>query len=248
MGRTSVRPIIILTQLRTICIHRNTYVMRMYLACESREILDFTLQGYRQHAAPFITVDSADRYGELLQHEADPKPLLLDVDSPMAPAILTMLQNAGETPPVPLVALVNTKHPVPEELPLPDHAIRLRKPFCIAGIEQAEKRAVRAAQGLPDEELQQGDVSLFPATGAAFRAGVPLRPHPREALLLEALMRAPGEVLERDFILQRFFDYTARLRPNLVDVLACRLRSRLHNGFDTPVLHTVRGKGYMFHP
>lgn len=225
--------------------------MHIYLSSEEKEIIRFTSDAISTSKVAFTVVNSAEELEKQLRSPASPAQnvLMLDIDCSGTQQILEKLSSASlSDASLPLAVLAHTKHPIEGEPILPEHAIRIRKPFCIAALEHACIRAQRVRNGMPDEVLQAGDIVLYPSTGAAYRAGIPLRPHPREALLLEAFMRAPGEVLSRDYILKHFFDYTARPRPNLVDVLACRLRSRLHEGFETSVLRTVRGTGYMFQP
>ncbi len=170
--------------------------------------------------------------------------VVVDTEGPLAQEMLHTASACG----YPLAALVKTKHHMPGALALPPETIRIRKPFCLAAIEQAAVLASRVRRNLPPEELHVGDMLLIPSSGATFRAGIAIPLHPREALLLEMFMRSPGEIIAREHILRMLFDYTARPRPNLVDVLACRLRSRLHVRGTTPALRTIRGKGYVLIP
>lgn len=223
--------------------------MHIYLASSTHEIISFAKEGLRNSPFTLVPVDSAQDLAKHLSQPAPSATVMLDMNFLHAhEAVEQLNETARRSQPVPLALLTDSKHPMPQEPAVPPHAVRIRKPFCIASLELGASLAGRAAKGLPHEMLEAGDIRLVPATGAAYRQGRALRPHPREALLLEAFMRAPGQILSRETILSKFFDYTAHPRPNLVDVLACRLRSRLHGGFGKPVLFTVRGSGYVFRP
>ncbi|UZP67446.1 winged helix-turn-helix domain-containing protein [Desulfovibrio mangrovi] len=224
--------------------------MYIHLACSSEEIISFVSRGLVKSGEQLSVISAPDALTvQMLSSQPEQQSaFMLDLDYVHASTMLDTLRQSDPLAGIPLIVLVNSKHVEPHEPPTPPHAVRVRKPFCINAIHQGIRRSKRIINGQPNEVLEAGDIQLAPSTGATFKAGRSLRTHPRETLLLETFMRSPGEVLSREFILDNFFDYTARPRPNLVDVLACRLRSRLHAGTDKQVLHTVRGQGYMFKP
>ena len=78
------------------------------------------------------------------------------------------------------------------------------------------------------------------------RSGKRIDLHPREFSLLEHLMRNPGKVLSKTFLLERLWDYSFDPQTNVVDVLICRLRNKLDKDFDKKLIHTLRGVGYVF--
>ena len=72
---------------------------------------------------------------------------------------------------------------------------------------------------------------------------IPLQP--REFRLLEYLMRNAGQVVTRTMLLENVWDYHFDPQTNVIDVHISRLRSTIDKTFDKPLLHTVRGAGYM---
>ena len=72
---------------------------------------------------------------------------------------------------------------------------------------------------------------------------IPLQP--REFRLLEYLMRHAGQVVTRTMLLENVWDYHFDPQTNVIDVHISRLRSKIDKGFKRPLLHTVRGAGYM---
>jgi two-component system OmpR family response regulator len=58
-------------------------------------------------------------------------------------------------------------------------------------------------------------------------------------------MRNPGRVLSKTSILERIYDYNFDPQTNVVDVLICRLRNHIDKEYDTKLIHTVRGMGYV---
>ncbi|GHD06602.1 DNA-binding response regulator [Tianweitania populi] len=90
-----------------------------------------------------------------------------------------------------------------------------------------------------------GDLELDRLSHVVKRAGQEVTLQPREFRLLEYLMRHAGQVVTRTMLLENVWDYHFDPQTNVIDVHVSRLRSKIEKGFDTPVLHTVRGAGYM---
>lgn len=67
----------------------------------------------------------------------------------------------------------------------------------------------------------------------------------REFRLLEYLMRHSGQVLTRTMLLENVWDYNFDPQTNVIDVHISRLRSKIDKPFDQPLLHTIRGAGYV---
>ena len=68
---------------------------------------------------------------------------------------------------------------------------------------------------------------------------------PREFTLLEFLIRNAGKVVSKTMILSHVWGYHFDPQTNVVDVLVSRLREKIDRPFDRPLLHTVRGVGYV---
>jgi len=67
---------------------------------------------------------------------------------------------------------------------------------------------------------------------------------PRELKLLEHLMRNKGRVVTRTMLLEQVWDYRFDPHTSLIDTHISRLRRKIDDGFDRPLLHTIRGTGY----
>jgi two-component system OmpR family response regulator len=63
--------------------------------------------------------------------------------------------------------------------------------------------------------------------------------------LLEYLMRHAGQVVSRTMLLENVWDYHFDPQTNVVDVHVSRLRRKIEPAGDAPLLHTVRGAGYL---
>jgi two-component system OmpR family response regulator len=93
--------------------------------------------------------------------------------------------------------------------------------------------------------LQVGDLDLDLLTRAAKRGEQAIDLQPREFRLLEYLMRHASQVVTRTMLLESVWEYHFDPQTNVIDVHISRLRAKIDKGFDTPLLHTIRGAGYM---
>ena len=77
------------------------------------------------------------------------------------------------------------------------------------------------------------------------RHGTTLDLQPREFRLLEFLMRHAGEVVTRTMLLEHVWDFHFDPHTNVVETHVSRLRAKIDKPFETPLIHTVRGAGYL---
>lgn len=90
-----------------------------------------------------------------------------------------------------------------------------------------------------------GDLELDRLSHEVRRAGKPITLQPREFRLLEYLMKHAGQVVTRTMLLENVWDYHFDPQTNVIDVHISRLRSKIEREFGEPLLHTVRGSGYI---
>jgi two-component system OmpR family response regulator len=123
----------------------------------------------------------------------------------------------------------------------------LVKPFAFPELLARVHALIRRASAAPaSSRLTVGDLTLDLLTRKASRGGREIEPlRPREFALLEYLMRNAGRVVSKTMILSHVWDYNFDPRTNVVDVLVFRLREKIDKGFDSRLIHTVRGIGYV---
>ncbi len=88
------------------------------------------------------------------------------------------------------------------------------------------------------------DLELDTRSMRASRAGRTIALTARELALLELLISAPGRLFSRERILANVWGTNEDPLTNIVDVFIRRLRSKIDEGFDRPLIHTQRGLGY----
>ena len=123
----------------------------------------------------------------------------------------------------------------------------LTKPFAfselLARIEALSRRSGSSDSAATTLALADLHMNLLART--VTRGGRLIDLKPREFRLLEYLMRHAGHVVTRTMLLEAVWDYHFDPQTNVIDVHISRLRSKIDKGYDTPLLHTVRGAGYV---
>jgi len=122
----------------------------------------------------------------------------------------------------------------------------LTKPY--AYTELLARIEALARRPAPEElvtRYQVADLSLDRLSHKVTRDGEPILLQPREFRLLEYLMKHAGRVVTRTMLLENVWDYHFDPQTNVIDVHISRLRAKIDKGFGKPLLHTVRGAGYM---
>lgn len=124
----------------------------------------------------------------------------------------------------------------------------LVKPFAfselLARVNALLRRAEGKSAGRSETRLAVGDLEVDLLGRTVRRAGRPIDLKPREYSLLEYFARNAGRVVTRTMLLEQVWNYHFDPGTNVVDVHVSRLRRKLEEGFDQPILHTVRGAGY----
>ena len=122
----------------------------------------------------------------------------------------------------------------------------LPKPYAFAELlARIEVLGRRTGGKDPETVYRVGDLELDRLSHGVRRAGREIALQPREYRLLEYLMRHAGQVVTRTMLLENVWEYHFDPQTNVIDVHISRLRGKIEKGFDKPILHTIRGAGYM---
>jgi two-component system OmpR family response regulator len=122
----------------------------------------------------------------------------------------------------------------------------LVKPFAFAELLARLEALLRRGSGeAPQTRLRVADLEIDLLARTVTRAGKDIALQPRELRLLEYLMRHAGQVVTRTMLLENVWDYHFDPQTNVIDVHISRLRAKIDRDFEPPLLHTVRGAGYI---
>ncbi len=126
----------------------------------------------------------------------------------------------------------------------------MTKPFSLEELVARLRGLLRRSSQQPPpatETLKVGDLRVDTASREVSRGGAPVSLSSTEFELLRFLMRNPRRVLSRTEILDRVWNYDFAGRTSIVDLYISYLRKKIDSGRE-PMIHTVRGVGYMLRP
>ncbi|MEJ2661297.1 MAG: response regulator transcription factor [Desulfobacteraceae bacterium] len=122
----------------------------------------------------------------------------------------------------------------------------LPKPFAFAELLARVQALLRRRSGSTETtHLEVGDLSLDLITREVSRAGRRIDLQPLEYSLLAYLMHNSGKVVSKTMIMEHVWDYHFDPQTNVVEARICRLRDKIDKGFDSKLIHTIRGVGYV---
>ncbi len=121
----------------------------------------------------------------------------------------------------------------------------LVKPYAfgelLARLEALKRRAHEIS---PTTHLQMANLAMDLNTHKVRRAGREIRLQPKEFQLLKYLLRHADQLVTRTMLLEQVWNFHFDPHTNVIDTQISRLRSKINKGFNKPLLHTIRGRGY----
>ena len=121
----------------------------------------------------------------------------------------------------------------------------LVKPYAFSELLARVRALLRRGKERESDVLHMGDLEVHLLRRRVERAGQRLDLTAKEYALLLLLIRRKGEVLSRTLIAEQVWDMNFDSDTNVVEVAVRRLRSKLDDPFESKLLHTVRGMGYV---
>jgi len=120
----------------------------------------------------------------------------------------------------------------------------MAKPFALAELSARLRALLR--RGLPHEtKLRLADLEMDTVRRTVARAGRPIDLTPKEYALLEFLLRHSDRPVTRSLIVEHVWDIHFDSVSNVVEVHVNALRNKIDRGFARPLIHTIRGVGYI---
>lgn len=219
--------------------------MRILVVEDDPSISGFVEKGLRE--ATFAVDVAADgATGERLAQSECYDLIVLDLMLPQRDG-LTLLRNLRERGLRTPVVCLTAKDTVQDRVAGLDAGADdyLVKPFSIAELLARIRAVLRRGMPAPMAVLRIGDLKIDPAARTVERAGRRIDLSPKEYALLEYLARNEGHILTRTMILDHVWDCRYDPQTNVVDVHINRIRRKVDEGRAYPLIHTVRGVGYV---
>jgi two-component system OmpR family response regulator/two-component system copper resistance phosphate regulon response regulator CusR len=121
----------------------------------------------------------------------------------------------------------------------------LVKPFAMTELLARVEALNRRSTIKPSVNMEVGPLTLDLATRRVTSSGVDVDLTPTEFSILEMLMRHTGQVVTRTMLCESLWESDWEGTTNVIEVHINRLRTKLQRGTKEPLIHTVRGRGYV---
>ena len=220
--------------------------MRILVVEDERKVANFVRQGLQEegHAVDVATEGAA----ALDLGLADPAYdlIVLDVMLPKRDgfAVVRSLRDHGIATPV---LMLTARDAVADKVAGLDAGADdyLAKPFAFEEFLARVRALLRRGSADRTATLKVDDLTLDPVGREVKRGTRRITLTPREYTLLEYLMRNAGRVLTRPMLAQHVWGADFDIESNLIDVYVGYVRRKIDGDGDRPLLHTVRGVGYV---
>ena len=220
--------------------------MRILVVEDDKKIASFIAGGLRQ--AGFAVDQAAD--GEEGLHLAQVEPYDAAVIDVMLPKLdgLTLVQRLRRDHVGTPVIILSARRSIDDRIKglhtgADDYLI---KPFAFSELLARIHALLRRVAGAVEPtRVVVGDLTMDLLARQVTRAGTRIDLQAREFALLEYLMRNADRPVSRTMILQHVWDYAFDPQTNVVEVLVSRVRSKVDGDLGAPMIHTIRGVGYV---
>ena len=218
--------------------------MRILIVEDEKKVASFIKKGLQQEGYAADTVhDGADAVHNAALFDYDL--VILDLMLPTKPGLEVMREIRSKKPKLPVLVLT-AKGAVNDKVAGLDAGADdyLIKPFAFAEL-SARIRALLRRGTQENPALRLADLEMDTASRQVRRAGQPIDLKLKEYALLEFLLRHVHRPVTRTMIVEHVWDIHFDSVSNVVDVHINSLRNKIDKGFQRPLIHTVRGVGYM---
>ncbi|MGD9330637.1 MAG: response regulator transcription factor [Desulfobacterales bacterium] len=223
--------------------------MRVLLVEDDQKIASFVIKGLK--AEGFAVDHAAD--GEVGLHLAMTEPYDLAVIDIMLPKkdgydIIAAIRREKINLPVIILSARGAIEDKVKGLQLGSDDY-LTKPFAFSELLARLQALLRRSRGATEPtRLAVGDLTMNLITREVVRRGRKIELQPLEFSLLEYLLRNAGKVVSKTMIMEHVWDYHFDPQTNVVESRIYHLREKMDKGFETKLIHTVRGVGYVLKP
>jgi len=220
--------------------------MHLLLIEDDAEAARFLAKGLRE-SGYVVDIASDGREGLFRSTEGSYDLIIADRQLPHFDglSIVAMLRRSGRRTPVLILSALGSVDDRIEGLRAGGDDY-LAKPFAFGELlARIEALLRRGSQPEATTRLRIADLELDLLGRKVVRSGKAIDVTSKEFQLLEFLARRAGQVVTRTMLLEAVWDLHFDPQTNVIDVHISRLRAAIDKGFERPLLHTVRGAGYV---
>jgi DNA-binding response OmpR family regulator len=219
--------------------------MRILLVEDERGIADFVERALRaQGHAVEVAADGVEGGHRAVGSDLDL--VILDVTLPGRSGLEILEELRAVKPALPVIMLTARAEVADKVAGLDAGATDyMTKPFSVEELLARVRAHLRTPVQAEATRLSVAGIELDMLRRAVSRDGSPVHLSAKEFDLLAYFMRHPGQVLSREQILNGVWDYNHDPGTNIVEVYVGYLRRKLEEAGARPLIHTIRGVGYV---
>jgi DNA-binding response OmpR family regulator len=218
--------------------------MRVLVVEDDKRVATFIQKGLEQDGLAVDVLHDGDDAGAQA-HVVDYDCVVLDLMLPGRSGFQVLRDIRSEKAELPVLILSAQASPEERVVGLNGGADDyMGKPFILAELTARIRALLR--RGKPREtKLRVADLEVDTVRRRVMRAGQSIDLKPKEYALLEFLMHNCDRPVTRSHIIEHVWDIHFDSISNVVDVHINSLRNKIDRGAERPLIHTVRGVGYM---
>ena len=218
--------------------------MRILVVEDDKKVAGFIQQGLQQEGQA-VDVAHDGEVGAYHVENFEYDLVILDLMLPRLPGLEILRRVKASKPHLP-VLILTAKSDLEDKVAGLDSGADdyLIKPFAYAEL-SARVRALLRRTAKEDIKLRVADLEMDTTTRTVKRSGRRIELKPKEYALLEFLLRNAHCPVTRNMIIEHVWDIHFDAISNVVDVHINWLRNKIDKDFSPPLIHTLRGVGYI---
>jgi DNA-binding response OmpR family regulator len=220
--------------------------LRVLIIEDERRLAANVARGLRENADYAVDI-AVDGNEGLFMAESSPYDLLIiDLMLPGKDglSVLRALRSSGSLTPILVLTARDEKNTVVSLLNAGADDY-VTKPFDLGELIARVKALIRRGKGHASPVLRVGDLELNTSNRTVTRAGRAVSLTSMEYRVLEYLAHRPRAVVSKAELLEHLYDYNWEKFSNVIEVYISGLRRKLEGRTNAPLIHTVRGQGYV---
>lgn len=220
--------------------------MRTLIIEDEARLAKNIAQALRESAGYAVDIAADGQEGLFLAESNSYDVVLLDLMLPVVDGlhVLTRIRKAGQHTPVLVLTARDEKESVIALLNAGADDY-LTKPFDLGELLARTKALVRRGKGQSSPLLTIGDLQINSVNRSVHRSGHEITLTAMEYRVLEYLAHRPGAVVSKTELLEHLYDYNWEKFSNVIEVYIAALRRKLEGVSSRPLIHTLRGQGYV---
>ena len=219
--------------------------MKILVVEDEKKVASFLKKGLEQE---YYTIDVAQdgKAGLDLSLTEDYDLIILDIMLPLLDGITLLREIRSAKIDVP-VLMLTAKDSTENKVEGLDSGADdyLPKPFALEELLARVRALLRRKEKVKNLILSADDLMLDTQTHKVKRSDIEINLTPKEYSILEYLLRNKNHVVSRMKLTEHVYEYQFDPDTNVIDVYINKLRNKIDKNSVQPLLHTIRGIGYM---